>query len=451
MRTLAVLRFRPLYLLACGLIVLITSCGVDDTVTGQPSQQAGDDELTPVLPAPDVSESPTTTEAETSTTATSAAESSTTNEPETTTTTTTTEPPTTEPAAIPDVPLSQVDLELDLIATLSGPVGLVSRPGSDDLFVIEQQGRIVRLPGGQADGADTTLDIRGTVSLGNEQGLLGMAFSPDGDTLYINFTDGSGDTQVARLGMSGTVADAASQEILLTVGQPQGNHNGGWLGFGPDGYLYIAMGDGGGQGDPGDHGQNPNTALGSILRIDVDTETGYEIPPDNPFLNGQTPEVFIWGIRNAWRAGFDQATGDLWIGDVGQDRFEEITVLRAADGGGNGANLGWNSVEGDESFRGAAIPDGHVGPAVAYGHANGRCSVTGGDVYRGQAITALYGTYLYGDFCTGEVFGYRVDDSVSEVRLNVPSVSQLSSFGIDNDGEVYAVSGSGGVYRIVAG
>ena len=443
-------RSRSLRSLAGLLFLLLAACGVDDTVV-DPSAQDASDALTPVLPAPDVPDTAAAEDASTSTASSDTPTTTTTSVTTTSTAPTTTAPTTTTSTTIPDTPLAQIGLELDLIATLSGPVGLVSRPGSADLFVIEQQGRIVRLPGGEADGADTTLDIRGTVSLGNEQGLLGMAFSPDGDTLYINYTDGSGDTQIARLAMNGTVADAASQEVLLTVGQPQGNHNGGWLGFGPDGYLYIGMGDGGGQGDPGEHGQNPDTALGSILRIDVDMGTGYGIPPDNPFVDGQTPEVFIWGVRNAWRNGFDQLTGDLWVGDVGQDRFEEITVLRAADGGGNGANLGWNAVEGDESFRGAAIPDGHVGPAVAYGHSGGRCSVTGGDVYRGDSIAALHGTYLFGDFCTGEIFGYRVDGSSADVRLDLPAVDRLSSFGIDNDGEMYAISGSGGVYRIVAG
>ena len=178
-------------------------------------------------------------------------------------------------------------------------------------------------------------------------------------------------------------------------------------------------------------------------------ESGYTVPADNPFVaGGGAPEVFTWGVRNAWRFGFD--AGDLWIGDVGQDRFEEITVLRSANGGGNGANLGWNATEGDEAFRGAATPAGHVAPIVTYAHTNGRCSITGGEVYRGSAIPQLGGTYLYGDFCSGEVFGIRADGSERAVRLDIPVVSQLTSFGLDASGEIYALSRAGGVFRIVS-
>lgn len=401
-------------------------------------------ELTPVLP-----------EAEAAATTSDAAESSQTETtqtpPPTTVTSTTTAPETTTtavPLAIPTVPVDSISLDLELVATLSQPIGLAPRAGTDDIFVIEQAGRIVRLPGGRADGADTTLDIRGTVTLGNEQGLLGLAFSPDGQQLYINFTDDRGNTNVARYDMSGNVADAATREILLQVDQPRGNHNGGGLAFGPDGYLYIGMGDGGGGGDPERHGQNPDSPHGAVLRIDVDTDEGYGIPPNNPFVDGQAPEVFVWGIRNAWRFGFDSVTDDLWIADVGQDRFEEVTVLRAADGGGNGANLGWNQTEGTETYRSGVIPDGHVAPVITYAHGR-RCSITGGEVYRGSAIPELYGTYIYGDFCSGETFGYRVNESASPASLDLPEVAELSSFGLDNDGNIYVLSRTGGVFRVV--
>ena len=321
----------------------------------------------------------------------------------------------------------------------------------DSLFIVEQQGRIVRLPDGLADGADTALDLRGQVSRGNEQGLLGLAFSPDGGRLFVNFTDNAGTTTIARYDMAGNAVDPASVEIILTIPQPAGNHNGGQLAFGPDGFLYIGNGDGGGGGDPFANGQNPNTLLGSILRIDVSGASGYTVPASNPFVNGGgAPEVWAWGIRNAWRFGFDSGSGDLWVGDVGQDRFEEVTVLRAADGGGNGANLGWNATEGAESFRGAAIPADHVAPIVSYAHTNGRCSITGGEVYRGSAIPSLEGTYLYGDFCSGEVFGLRADGSERAIRLNIPVVSQLTSFALDAAGEAYVLSRSGGVFRIVS-
>ena len=328
------------------------------------------------------------------TTTTSIEESTTTTSTPTTTSTTTT---TTTTTAAPLQSLEALQLDLQRVAVLTSPVALASRPGTDDLFVVEQQGRIVRLPNGLSDGADTALDLRGQVSLGNEQGLLGLAFSPDGGRLFVNFTDRAGTTTIAGYDMAGNAVDPASVDIVLTIPQPAGNHNGGQLAFGPDGFLYIGTGDGGGGGDPFANGQNPNTLLGTILRIDVSGDSGFTVPATNPFVNGGgAPEVWSWGIRNAWRFGFDSANGDLWIGDVGQDRFEEVTVLRAANGGGNGANLGWNATEGAESFRGAAIPADHVAPIVTYAQANGRCSITGGEVYRGPSIPSLSGTYLYG-------------------------------------------------------
>lgn len=371
--------------------------------------------------------------------------------PSTTATSSSSAPATTEPPpTIPTVRLETIGLELDLISTFTSPVAVAARPATPDLYVVEQRGRIVRLPDGRPEDADVVLDLRGSVSLGNEQGLLGLAFSANGDQLYVDYTDTAGTTVIARYDMDGPVADAQSAETLLTIPQPRGNHNGGQLAFGPDGYLYIGMGDGGGGGDPDQNGQNPDTLLGSILRIDVDTASGYEIPADNPFVDGDAPEVFIWGIRNAWRFGFDAETGDLWIGDVGQDRFEEVTVLRASEGGGRGANLGWNEVEGTEPYRSGTIPDGHVTPVITYGHTDGRCSITGGEVYRGSEIPALFGTYVYGDFCSGEVYGYRVDDSASPAALDLDAVSGLTSFGTDSDGDLLAVSRNGGVYRIVA-
>lgn len=403
---------------------------------GQPATELAVDDDATVMPASSTTDgaASTTTPPLTTTAAPPASEA-----PSTTTSTT-----------IPTVPLETIGLELELISTFTSPVAVIARPTTDDLYVVEQSGRVVRLPAGQPDDADVALDLRGSVSRGNEQGLLGLVFSANGERMYVDYTDTGGTTVIARYEMAGPSADPESAETLLTIPQPRGNHNGGQLAFGPDGFLYIGMGDGGGGGDPGENGQNSDTLLGSILRIDVAATTGYAIPPDNPFVDGSAPEVFTWGIRNAWRFGFDPATGDLWIGDVGQDRFEEVTVLRATQGGGNGANLGWNEVEGVEPYRSGTTPDGHVAPVITYSHAGGRCSITGGEVYRGSAIAALRGTYLYGDFCSGEVFGYRVDDSAEPARLDLSSVDGLSSFGVDNRGEMLAVSRSGGLYRITA-
>jgi len=439
--TIEVMHRRPsIALWALGVGMVLSACGSSarsgtaepETNDGRPGAElAVDDDVT-------VTASSATTGS--STTATAPPTSNAT--PETTASPSTT---------IVTVPIETIGLELELVSTFTSPVAVAVRPETDDLYVVEQRGRIVRLPGGSPDGADVALDLRGDVSLGNEQGLLGLVFAPDGDDLYVDYTDEVGTTTIARYVMAGPVADAESAEVLLTIPQPRGNHNGGQLAFGPDGYLYIGLGDGGGAGDPDEHGQNPDTLLGSILRIDVSGPDGYAIPSDNPFPNGQAPEVFLWGIRNAWRFAFDPVTGDLWIGDVGQDRFEEVTVLRGDDGGGNGANLGWNEVEGDEPFRGGTAPAEHVAPVITYAHIDGRCSITGGEVYRGESIPALRGTYLYGDFCTGEVFGYRVDDSAEPVRLDLAPVDRLSSFGVDGDGEPVVVSRSGGLFRIVAG
>ena len=411
-------RFSSVPLLAFALV--ISACGVPDDVAVD-DDAVSLDELTSVAPAVDTDTTATvvdsTTVAQEETTSTSAeANSSTTSTTTSSTTTTVAAPATTTQA--PQL-LNQIELELEVVASLSSPVAFAARPGTDDIFIAEQQGRVVRLPGGTATGADTTLDIRGAVSLGNEQGLLGLAFSPDGSRLYTNHTERAGSTVITRHTMSGT--SATSPEVLLTIDQPFANHNGGQLAFGPDGMLYIGMGDGGSGGDPEGNGQNPNTLHGSILRIDVSGDVGYEIPADNPFANsGGAPEIYVWGIRNAWRFGFDTATGDLWIGDVGQDRMEEVTVLRS--GSGSGANLGWNLTEGDESFRGSPEPEAYVAPILSYAHDAGRCSITGGEVYRGAQIAGLSGTYIYGDFCTGEIFGFRASGQGAAERLDVPVV-----------------------------
>lgn len=346
----------------------------------------------------------------------------------------------------PTIAPDRVELVLVEIAEVSAPVAFVQQPGSAELFVAEKAGRVRNL-----STDSVVLDISGEVSSGNEQGLLGMTFSPEGLHLFVNFTDRAGDTLVRRYDVDGSTVDAGSIVDVIAVDQPRSNHNGGHLVFGPDQYLYIGLGDGGGGGDPSENGQNPNTLLGSMLRI-IPTDDGYEIPPDNPFAQGGdgSPEVFMWGLRNPWRYSFDPENGDLWIADVGQDRFEEIDVLRAADGGGNGANLGWNDLEGYETYRGGSAPEGHIPPRAAYAQTEGRCSVTGGEVYRGAAIPSLVGTYVFGDFCTGEIFGVSASGNATAFELNIDHVSELSSFASDSAGELYAISLGGTIFRIDA-
>jgi glucose/arabinose dehydrogenase len=371
--------------------------------------------------------------------------------------TSTTAPPTTEapsttaaPSArtAPSAQFRAADVRLVPVAELEQPVAMAVRPGERTLYVVEQVGRVRAIRGGQLDPAPV-VDISGQVTAGGEQGLLGLAFSPDGRYLYLHYTDREGDHQIAELAMAGRRADPGSQRSVLRIEDPFGNHNGGQLTFGPDDHLYIAFGDGGGGGDPLGSGQSLGTLLGKILRIDPRPAGGraYGVPSDNPFVgrDGARPEIWDYGLRNPWRFSFDAATGDLWIGDVGQNAYEEVDVEPAGSGG---RNYGWNRREGRHPYSGGDRPDGAVDPVIEYGRGDG-CTVIGGFVYRGRRIGGLRGAYLYGDYCSGWVRAARTrDGKVLEQRdlgLQVPS---LSSFGADAAGELYALSLAGGVYRL---
>jgi glucose/arabinose dehydrogenase len=364
------------------------------------------------------------------------------------------------PAA--ESPLDGIEITAVPVAQVDSPTALVVRPGSQTMYVAERPGRVrpVTVAG---DGPDRTyqvgdpvLDISDNVVADGERGLLDIVFSPDGGTLYLHYSLApSGDARIAAYTMAGDEVDTGSYRELLAVEDPFPNHNGGEMEFGPDGYLYIALGDGGGGGDPEGNGQDTQALLGKILRIDPANPSDgqeYGIPPDNPFADGADgrPEVWLYGVRNPWRFSFDRATGDLWIGDVGQNEWEEINQLQAAAGGGRGANLGWNEMEATHSFEGGSNPDGGVLPVFEYSHDAG-CSVTGGVVYRGSAIPGLGGAYLFGDYCQGGVRALRVRDGrVTEERTFDVNVDQLVSFAEDAGGEVYALSLRGGIYRLDA-
>lgn len=335
--------------------------------------------------------------------------------------------------------------------------------GSNRLFVVERAGRIRII----RDGAvldEPFLDISGLVESGGaEQGLLSVAFPPDfassGD-FYVYYTarseEGVGDNTIARYHVSAADSDWAdpqSGEILLAVPDFRPNHNGGQLVFGPDGYLYAGFGDGGGGGDPDGNGQNPHTILGSLLRIDPSGQaTPYAIPPDNPFAAGGdgAPEVWAWGLRNPWRFAFDRETGDLYIADVGQNAIEEIDWLPA--GAPGGANFGWNIMEGSRCFRAESCATTTLTlPVAEYSHEFG-CSVTGGYVYRGAREPSLAGIYLFGDYCSGLLWGLARDAAGAwAMSQPVETGLRISSFGEDADGEVYVVDLSGGIYRVTAG
>jgi glucose/arabinose dehydrogenase len=288
------------------------------------------------------------------------------------------------------------------------------------------------------------LDISAEVTTGSEQGLLGLAFHPDGSRLYVNFTNTAGDTVVREYGFAGGRADVTSARQVLFVDQPFANHNGGNLAFGPDGFLYIGLGDGGAANDPAGNAQNPDSLLGKMLRIDPRTSgaNAYRIPPDNPFGD----EIWAMGLRNPWRYSFDRATGDLWTGDVGQNAWEEVDFQPASSKGGD--NYGWDRMEGNHSVEGSP-PARHHGPIYEYGHGSDNCSVTGGYVYRGSKIRDLIGAYLFADFCAGRLRAFVEKDArATEHRFLGPQVGSLSSFGEDSLGELYVLSLEGGVYRI---
>jgi glucose/arabinose dehydrogenase len=365
-----------------------------------------------------------------------------------TTSTTATRTGSGEPAA----PLASVQVSLQQVATLEQPLALAIRTGDPTIYVAEKTGRVMAIRDGRVDPTPV-LDLSTEVSLGGEQGLLGLAFSPDGRFLYVNYTDVQGDTRIVEYAMRGDRAVASSRRQLLFVDQPYDNHNGGHLLFGPDGYLYIGLGDGGSGGDPQGNGQSLGTLLGKMLRIDPrpDGDRPYSIPADNPFVDraGARPEIWAYGLRNPWRYSFDRATGDLWIADVGQSAWEEIDRHPAEAPAGT--NYGWNLLEGSHRYAGDA-PEGAIPPVYEYAHAAGGCVVIGGAVYRGTAIPALAGAYLFADFCRGELEAIRLgaDGDVEHAMLG-PTVPDVSSFGEDADGEIYVLSLDGAVYRLTRG
>lgn len=357
------------------------------------------------------------------------------------------------------IPLSEIGLGFELIADgFSQPLFVTGAgDGSGRLFVVEKTGRVMIVREGKRL-EQPLLDLSGAVSTESERGLLGLAFPPDflgTGVFYVDYTDRNGDTVVSRLAASGDSARQDSEEILLRIAQPYSNHNGGMLAFGPDGYLYIGTGDGGSGGDPQSNGQSLDTLLGKLLRIDVSTRAAqarYGIPSDNPFIDrsGARPEIWALGLRNPWRFSFDRETGDLWIGDVGQNEYEEINLQPAGSVGGE--NYGWNLYEGTHRFRaGPNTPTaGLMMPVIEYDHSAGR-SVTGGYVYRGESIRGLAGAYVYGDFASGRVWGVRGTRSRKESREFDDTAFAISSFGEDDEGELYLTDLSGGaVYRIVS-
>jgi glucose/arabinose dehydrogenase len=344
-----------------------------------------------------------------------------------------------------------------VVSGLNKPLGMATPPNDPNkMFVLEQAGTIRVVQNGSLL-PDPLLDITDRVgSAGNEQGLLGIALHPDfasNGYFYVNYTDTNGNTVIARFHVSQSDANRAdpnSEKVLLHVDQPFPNHNGGSMVFGPDGFLYMGLGDGGSAGDPHGNGQSVNTWLGKLLRVDVNSGDPYAIPPSNPFANGGgKPEIWAYGLRNPWRFSFDRLTGDLYIADVGQNSWEEIDFSPAGSPGG--ADFGWNYREGAHAFRGNPPADAKlIEPVSEYSHADG-CSVTGGYVYRGQALPEFRGIYLFSDYCSGKIWGLlrAADGSWSSNVLFDNTGYNVTSFGQDNQGEIYLIDqGSGSILRL---
>ncbi|WP_026968292.1 PQQ-dependent sugar dehydrogenase [Algoriphagus terrigena] len=359
-----------------------------------------------------------------------------------------------EPPVPGDLQLSEAFPQL----SFNRPVDLQhAGDNTNRLFVVEQKGVIsVFKNETQAGEKSTFLDIESLVDDdSNEQGLLGLAFHPQYEIngyLYVNYTASNPNrTVISRFKVSTNdpnKADKASELVLLEFDQPYSNHNGGQLSFGPDGFLYIAVGDGGSGGDPKGHGQNRQTLLGSMLRIDVDKNEGaknYGIPADNPFANntqGYRPEIYAYGLRNPWRFSFDSETGQLWTADVGQNSYEEIDIIV------KGGNYGWNTMEGAHCFKSGCDETGLELPVWEYGRSEG-VSITGGYVYRGTALPQLEGQYIYADFATGRIWSLDVANPQSPINKELLKAGfNISSFGIDQNQELYICGFDGKIYKL---
>lgn len=365
--------------------------------------------------------------------------------------------PTPIPTETPRAVTAVTTIQIEQIASGYTRPTFITHAFDDRLFVVEERGLVTIIQDGERVPTPF-LDIQDRVNnQANEQGLFSILFHPDypeTNYFFVNYTRADGSSVISRMSVSDDPnrGDPASELVMLVIGQPYNNHNGGQMHFGPDGYLYIGMGDGGSGGDPLNHGQDATTLLGSMLRIDVNSnsERGYAIPPDNPYLDNDERPNEIWGIglRNPWRFSFDRLTGDLYVADVGQSAWEEIHLIPAGTPGG--INFGWNIMEGRQCFRGSDCDQTGLDiPIWDYDHSNG-CSITGGYVYRGEAYPELWGNYFFSDYCSGNIWALVAQDE-GEPIVNLVLQSGLgpASFGQDANGEVYISDHrGGGIYRL---
>ena len=377
--------------------------------------------------------------------------------PSATTAPSTTDAPEPDPPA-PEPAVGDPDVATELVVTVDSPVDLAVRPGDGALYLVNQSGTVERVD--PATGATiTTLDVAGRISVGGEQGLLGLEFSPDGTAAYTNASAPDGATVVTEyaVGADG-VLDPASARDLLVVEQPYRNHNAGDLAFGPDGMLYVPLGDGGAAGDPERRSGDPASLLGSLLRIDPtpSADRPYTVPDDNPFALGRhegidgAPEVWAWGLRNPWKIAFDPSTGALWIADVGQNLYEEINRVEAGTRpAGYAVDFGWSGLEGTEVFNDDDVRDGTTLPVLTYEHGPDGCSISGGVPYRGSAIDELEPAYVYSDYCSGVLWALDLAGG-RNLRL-LDGLTEVTAVRAGPDGEVYVLQGNGEVLRLVDG
>jgi glucose/arabinose dehydrogenase len=430
---------------ACAVVVVMvaTACSADDA----PSDADGSTQATfatvPPLDTTDAPVTPTAPPASTPPTGTAAPTAA-------TDTVTSTAPATPSPA-----PLAEPAVELLEIGQFDQPVEIAIRPLDNRLFIVQQTGQVVAV---DDESTEVVLDVSELISAGGEQGLLGLAFHPTEKLAYVNYTDRSGDTVVAEYVVdptTGTLEPSTVREILK-VEQPFANHNGGKVAFGPDRLLYIGLGDGGSADDPDRSGLDLTTPLGKILRIDPAAAGAepYTVPPDNPFVgaDGADPRIWSLGLRNPWRFSFDAATGDLWIADVGQNEFEEINRAPASGGvdAGRGLSFGWSAFEGNDRFNDDQSDAGHTAPVYVYSHDGGRCSVSGGAVARDSKVPDLNGWYVFGDYCSGEIWALDPAAASDAPRVvMIGSLPALASISTGADGDLYAISNAGTIARFV--